>query len=65
VIWLYINNIADVTAFFWIDGGETIYDAKIKSKNNTQKSLNNICTPDTFTFIKKQDIMTDYFKRVA
>ncbi len=38
---------------------------KIKSKNTTHKPLNNICTPNTFTFIKKQDIMTDYFKRVA
>ena len=41
------------------------HDDKIKSKNTTQKSLNNIYTLDTFTFIKKQDIMTDYFKRVA
>ena len=29
------------------------------------KSLNNIYTFNTFTFINKQDIMTDYFKRVA
>ena len=41
------------------------HNDKIKSKSTTYKPLNNICTPNTFTFIKKQDIMTDYFKRVA
>ena len=38
---------------------------KIKSKNTTHKPLNNICTSNTFAFINKQDIMTDYLKRVA
>ncbi len=48
-------------------GSDTIYNYsdKIKSKNTTQKPLNNICTPNILIFVKKQDTMTDCFKRVA
>ena len=41
------------------------HNDKIKSKNITQEPLNNICIPNTFTFIKKQDIITDCFRKVA
>jgi len=46
------------------NGDTCNYDYKIKTKNTPQKPLNNIYTPNTFTFITKQDVVIDYFKRV-
>ena len=56
MLWNYLGTSSN--------GNDIIFTSKM-SKVLTQKPLNNISEQSISTFIKKQDIITDCFKKVA